>query len=109
MSKIYSNKVKTIVTAEVRECIAIKCNVCGKIIHCDSSGYKTNDRTYYEVTTSHSDWGNDSCESIKNFDICPDCVVGFVDRYLKEAKEDDVSTAHIEIQKAEAYIHDVRI
>lgn len=109
MSEIYNNEVKRVVTEKVRECIGIECDNCGKVIYGDTLGYSYYDRIYYEVTTSHNDWGNDSCESIQHFDICPDCITDFVDRYFKKAKKDDISTARIEIEKTYADRHDVRV
>lgn len=79
MSKVYSDVVKEVVSYKVKECTGIECDICGKVIDGEPRGYKDDDRVYYEVTTSHHDWGNESIESIVHRDICPDCLIGFVD------------------------------
>ena len=38
------------------------CDICKKEIQHDAG--------YWEVTTHHNDWGNDSCESYEHFDVC---------------------------------------
>lgn len=48
------------------------CDICGKEI----TG------PYFEVMTSHSEWGNDSIESIRLIDCCDStCLHHAVDRY----------------------------
>lgn len=105
MSKVYSDVVKEVVSYKVKECTGIECDICGKVIDGEPRGYKDDDRVYYEVTTSHHDWGNDSIESIVHRDICPDCLIGFVDRYFKEAR----GSEEIEIERTYATRQDVRM
>lgn len=49
---------------------------------------------YFEVTTGHHDWGNDSCDSIEHKDICPDCIGKVSLDYLTSAS----GTQYIEIE-----------
>ena len=79
---------------KVRSCIV--CDRCGKEISClDPRGL------YYQVTIGHDDWGAESCESIEKFDICPECIAGFTEQYLKD--NDDSDTAYINILTAIAW------
>ena len=57
---------------------------------------KINSKDYYEVTTSHGDWGNDSWESLHIYDICSDeCLSKMFDEYLKFKS----NTKKLEIEK----------
>lgn len=39
---------------------------------------------YYEVTTHHHDWGNDSIDSYKYLDFCSfECMVEYMKRYYE--------------------------
>lgn len=70
---------ETVVVAEVR-----KCDVCGKIIF-DSREQLSffERRPYWDITTGHHDWGNDSVDSIKNKDVCSKkCLQKVFDEYL---------------------------
>lgn len=52
-----------------------RCDICGKEI----TG------PYFEVMTSHSEWGNDSIESIRLIDCCDStCLHHAVDRYRND-------------------------
>ena len=49
--------------------------------YCDVCGNKIDDdMNYWDLQTGHNDWGNDSVDSIENFDICSE-------RCLKEKFE----------------------
>jgi hypothetical protein len=69
----------------------VTCDVCKKEIK--------KGEEYYNVTTHHNDWGNDSVDSFKDFDICSDdCLkVKFVE-FVKAQEE----TKHIDIAKEKA-------
>ena len=69
MSEILSEVVETTVQ-ETRMVTGIECDICNKVIPV-SKGIESK---YFEVTTGHHEWGNDSCESIEHHDICPDCM-----------------------------------
>lgn len=68
------------------------CDECKKIIRSynpsdNSKGYSYDHRIeWYEVTTGHSDWGNDSIDSIAHLDICPDCIEKVFGRYVERSK-----------------------
>lgn len=54
--------------------IGMQCDICGKVIH---SGSK-----YISANTSHSDWGNDSCESFQSWELCSiECASQLMERY----------------------------
>lgn len=81
MTKL-SNESEQIVIKTRRRVIGIECDVCGRLI--TPTSYCMDRSRYFRVTTGHHDWGNDSCESIKHLDICPNCICDFVDKYIKE-------------------------
>ena len=57
---------------------------------------------YFRVMTGHNDWGNDSCESIHYFDICPDCINNFFKTYIERGGR----SSYIEINTKHAYKED---
>lgn len=97
--KIPGEKIEVIVHTK-RKLIGVKCDVCGRIIEPPSKENQYDwinfKYKYYEVTTGHHDWGNDSCESIEQYDICTDCIGKFITKYL-DNKEGNRS-GYIEIQ-----------
>ena len=86
MKSKYTRKV----TKEVTETYGLKitCNICGRTI-CDFDNTPPKDRfgdvvDYFTLTTGHYDWGNDSCDSVEQEDICSeDCVKTALIRYLR--------------------------
>lgn len=97
-----------VVRETVYKVAGVKCDVCGRIIEPPSreNQYKwmDDDYKYYSVTTGHHDWGNDSHESIKKYDICPNCVNKFVAGYLGDKKA--YRSAYIEIETEHVYYDD---
>ena len=86
------------------EIAGIKCDICGTIIEPPSKEDRFNwmdeKYKYYEVTTGHHDWGNESCESVQHYDICPGCIDAFTNEYLKNKDSQrsgyiDIETDHI--------------
>lgn len=71
--------VESVVYRKRRKVDAIECDICDKLI--TPAIYKKDSARYFEVTTGHNDWGNDSCESVEHLDICPDCIAKFVAEY----------------------------
>lgn len=74
----------------------VTCDICSTFIQATDKWSSKDTTKYFEVTTGHHDWGNDSCESIKYYDICPDCINKFVADYIKNAS----GTVYIEIETA---------
>lgn len=59
----------------------ISCDVC--------SGEINTDNGYWELTTHHYGWGNDSCESYEHFDICSEtCLKGKFCDYVKQSEKE---------------------
>ena len=76
--------------------IQIKCDVCGKII---GSG-----QSFWELTTSHSDWGNDSIDSRCGFDLCSqECVQTKLKDYFKNCEHSSTQSFWLD-QAVEYYI-----
>ena len=44
---------------------------------------------WFDVTTGHHDWGNDSCDSIMHNEYCRECLPKEFEHYLKEASGTD--------------------
>ena len=62
------------------------CDICKKQI-LGEEDYKTSFRTkmshFYEITTHHNDWGNDSVDSYEYFDACcEECLFKFLKEYF---------------------------
>ena len=76
MSKKYINK-KVEVNKRVLD--GVICDTCNKEIK---------EGLYFEVTTGHHRWGNDSVESIEEFDYCSkDCLDVAYDEYYEKMFE----------------------
>ena len=74
MSEVYEERE---VVKKERTLIKMVCNRCGKEIKGD----------YWSVFKGHHDWGNDSCESHMNLDLCSEeCVQKEWSEYLDECK-----------------------
>lgn len=57
----------------------IICDKCSKIIN--------QKNIYYEVTTHHCQWGNDSIDSYKQFEFCnKNCLLQHLINYLEDAE-----------------------
>jgi len=67
------------VTKEVKEKIS-------ELITCDECGAVIKDWKHYEVTTHHSDWGNDSIDSYENLDLCSkECLIKNMKEYFESS------------------------
>lgn len=86
------------VTVTRTVCTKIKCDICDKVIPWHEK--------FYHVTTGHTDWGNDSVDSIEDFDLCSDeCLYEFLGKdwkALKEARE----SAYIDIESEVSLVED---
>lgn len=79
--------VKQQVTVEKEVDIGVECDECGKEIRNKETMKKRfGSYPYYEVTTHHSDWGNDSVDSYEYYDLCSlDCLMTHMKRYYDKA------------------------
>ena len=87
-------EVKTHTVTE-RVCISkiTYCDICKKDIDTDKG--------YWELTTGHHDWGNDSVDSIEYFDICSeDCLRKKFDEYITKSGRNDWNTMYFEVARA---------
>lgn len=92
IEQVYKNK---------RMLVGIKCDICERLIPAIKdpvTGRYSN--LYYTTTTGHYEWFNDSCDSIENHDICPECIDKFVGDYLKSTK---YNSAYIEVKRHIVY------
>ena len=90
MSEILSEATEKVVRIK-RKITGIKCDICGKIIPVNKG---LDNSRYFAVRTGHNDWGNDSCESVKSYDTCPDCIIKFTTEYLQDVE----GTEYIEVE-----------
>lgn len=90
------------------------CDKCGKILeYCYNHEELVNTSKermkveYYEVTTGHHDWDNDSIDSVEHHDYCPTCVLQAIYEYY-EKTNGKINTNYIEINH-ESYLCDIII
>ena len=98
MAKVLSKTVKRTIFSNVRALEGIRCDICEHLIPPVPDKVSKKYPKYFEVSTHHNDWGNDSGDSFEHFDICPNCIDKFVSDYLKEAdttQEIDIETKHV--------------
>ena len=82
--------------------VSAMCDVCGiDLVPTKKAQDETHVDLYnfYQITTHHYDWENDSVDSYNYFiACCPDCALKFMDKYLnKHFKQ--YSTKKIEIER----------
>ena len=79
-----------VVVDQVLVCKDMFCDICKKEIKHKSD--------YWEVTTHHHDWGNDSIESYKCFDICSvECLKNKFNEYCdKSSRGRNTNTIEVE-------------
>ena len=64
-----------IVNVEKPVVVSVKCDICDEVIK--------EGKYYYDVNTSHSDWGADSSDSFEQFHICSDkCLNKKFEEYI---------------------------
>lgn len=80
------------VTEEVLVGETLYCDICKKEIE--------KGKEYWEATTGHHDWGNDSCDSIEYFDICSDiCLMMKFGEYIDRSQKTRYNTEYIEVER----------
>ncbi len=78
--------------------VGFKCDCCGLIIDIDSFSNK-----WHSFSSHHNEWGNDSFESHKDYDVCsPRCYFIMIDKIIENgyAGEYDGKIDYMEIQFA---------
>ena len=77
---------------------AIICDGCNKEIDPKQG--------YFHVCTSHHDWGNDSFDSLEQYDFCsPACLCKFSNHYIQDSYDHIFNTCEITIKHIKGYIH----
>ena len=90
MREEYYETKEHVITEQVLVRSAIICDVCKKEIQSDAG--------YWEVTTHHNDWGNDSIDSYEAFDICSvECLKSKFDEYCDNSNS-QYNTWQIEVE-----------
>ena len=78
---------KEIVTIEREIIKGVVCDVCKRKIV----------GQYWRLSTHHYDWGNDSCESYEDFDLCnPECISVMLNKYYERCKRSDTQVFELE-------------
>ena len=88
---------KEVVYRHRREILGVKCDICERELRFPEKSLETGHSMlikYFDVTTSHNDWDTDNYESLRHYDICPDCITGFATDYLTNCGD----TAVIDIE-----------
>ena len=66
---------------------------------CDICGNEIKGGSYWNVATHHNDWGNDSCDSYEQFDICSkECLRKEFEEYLEDSDNED-NTMCFEVER----------
>ena len=99
--KHLSSSVTSLAYKVTQTVIGVECDVCHKVIPADKRGWADRTGRYFEVTTGHRDWGNDSCESVQTLDICPECLTKYVADYFEKMRGSN--TAYLEITTEVSY------
>lgn len=77
--------IEKIVKTDIPTCI--KCDICKKEI----TG------KFWNLTTHHHDWGNDSIDSYEHFDLCSrECINKALDDYINNCKTSDTQCFELE-------------
>ena len=84
------------VTHEVTEKVLVEetmyCDICNKVIQ--------DKEAYWEVTTGHHDWGNDSMDSIECFDVCSGtCLMHKFSEYIKKSGKNKWNTMYFDVRR----------
>lgn len=98
MSKILSDTYEVIEVKKKYNVKGVECDDCKKMVYPAEDPRQYDNSRYFVVTTGHHEWGNDSIDSVEQYDICPGCITGFVDRYFKNGRQSsymDIETRHV--------------
>ena len=82
------------VTKYLERVVKTKCDICQKEIPNFDETRDLRKSRYFEVTTGHHLWGNDSIDSIRDYNICPDCIQKFIKNYIENVE----NTYYIDIE-----------
>lgn len=77
-----------------------RCDICNNMIYKKKENANNGAHliNYFYLTTGHYDWGNDSIESMQNYDICSaECLHKALDKFLRDFI--DSNTAYFEVSK----------
>ena len=74
------------VTKYLERVVKTKCDVCQKEIPNFDETKDLRKSRYFEVTTGHHLWENDSIDSIRDYNICPDCIQKFIKNYIENVE-----------------------
>jgi hypothetical protein len=68
-------------------------------VQCDNcNAWIGNGVLYYDATTGHTEWGNDSIDSIETHQLCSsECVLEFLNGYFKNLRA-EYPSAYIDIE-----------
>lgn len=74
-------------TIRSEKLVGIMCDICGKEI----TG------KFWQLTTHHHDWGNDSIDSYEYFDLCSrECINKALDKYINACKMSNTQCFELE-------------
>ena len=74
-------------TIKTETLVGIKCDICEKEI----TG------KYWQLTTHHEDWGNDSVDSYSHSDLCSrECINKALDNYIEDCEDSNTQCFELE-------------
>lgn len=80
----------------------IYCDECQKLIADTAVSLPKYDVQYWEITTGHYDWGNDSGDSVEEHHYCSrDCLKKAFDKYIEQT-ENRRNSQYFEVQNRRA-------
>lgn len=91
MATLLSNSVTSTAYKVTKTVTGIECDVCHNVVPVKSYRDNGMSNRYFEITTGHSDWGNDSIDSYETLDVCEECTPKYVSDYLRDCSD----TAHL--------------
>ena len=84
-------KIKKLQTVKQEVFSELVCDVCG------NKSKEENPNGWYNFSHGHGAWGNDSCDSYCNFDVCSvECYLKQLKKSLEEMKEYEDRYANID-------------
>ena len=93
MATLLSTSVVSTAYKVTQTVTGVECDICNNVIPVKDRRWDDKSDQYFEVTTGHHDWGNDSCESIETVDVCRECILKFIEDYLNDCSD----TAYLEL------------
>ena len=90
------------VVKEVEEVVSevIICDICNQPLHYVGKARTGRYAVYYTVCTGHYDWGDDSSDSMHEYDVCcNECLAKLSQRWINDKEVQSSNTAYFRVEK----------